>query len=154
MLLLATMIRLALNVVSTRLILTHGHEGRRRRAGDRGVRQVRHGGQPLIGPIVFVILLIVNFLVITKGAARIAEVSARFTLDAMPGKQMAIDADLAAGRSTSRGAGRAPPAGGGEQLLRRDGRCHQVREGRRHRRPSDHLINFVGGLTIGVGRWA
>jgi flagellar biosynthesis protein FlhA len=97
-LLLATMIRLALNLASTRLILAYGHEGTDA-AGQ--VIQAFGGfvmtGNFVIGIIVFGILVIVNFIVITKGSGRIAEVSARFTLDAMPGKQMAIDADLSTG---------------------------------------------------------
>ena len=97
-LLLATLYRLALNLASTRLILAHGHEG----AGGAGhVIQAFSGfvmsGNFVIGLIVFGILVIVNFVVITKGSTRIAEVAARFTLDAMPGKQMAIDADLSSG---------------------------------------------------------
>jgi flagellar biosynthesis protein FlhA len=68
-----------------------------RRRGDRGLRRLHHGGNFVIGMIVFAILVIVNFVVITKGSGRIAEVAARFSLDAMPGKQMAIDADLSAG---------------------------------------------------------
>ncbi len=97
-LLLSTMIRLALNMASTRLILTHGHEGTG--AAGRVIEAFAGfimGGNFIIGVIVFAILLIVNFIVITKGSTRIAEVSARFTLDAMPGKQMAIDADLSSG---------------------------------------------------------
>jgi flagellar biosynthesis protein FlhA len=97
-LLIATMLRLALNVATTRLILTHGHEGPHA-AGYvvGGFANLVMGGDFLIGTIVFVILLTVNFVVISKGATRIAEVGARFTLDAIPGKQMAIDADLSAG---------------------------------------------------------
>ncbi|CAO5677997.1 MAG: Flagellar biosynthesis protein FlhA [Holosporales bacterium] len=97
-LLVATMIRLSLNVASTRLILSHGHEGTQ--AAGRVIEAFGHfvmGGNFVIGVIVFTILLIVNFIVITKGSSRIAEVSARFSLDAMPGKQMAIDSDLSAG---------------------------------------------------------
>ncbi|MFO1154524.1 MAG: flagellar biosynthesis protein FlhA [Rhodospirillales bacterium] len=97
-LLLSTMVRLALNMASTRLILTHGHEGTD--AAGRIIEAFAGfimGGNFVIGVIVFAILLIVNFVVITKGSTRIAEVSARFTLDAMPGKQMAIDADLSSG---------------------------------------------------------
>jgi flagellar biosynthesis protein FlhA len=97
-LLIATMLRLALNLASTRLILSHGHEGTAA-AGDV-IEAFGHfvmGGNFVIGVIVFAILIIVNFVVITKGSGRIAEVAARFTLDAMPGKQMAIDADLSAG---------------------------------------------------------
>ena len=97
-LLLATMIRLSLNLASTRLILTNGHEGTDA-AGEviQAFGGFVMGGNFVIGIIVFTILVIVNFIVITKGSGRIAEVSARFTLDAMPGKQMAIDADLSAG---------------------------------------------------------
>ena len=97
-LLLATMLRLSLNLASTRLILAHGHEGTQ--AAGRVIEAFGGfvmGGNFVIGIIVFAILVIVNFIVITKGSGRIAEVSARFTLDAMPGKQMAIDADLSAG---------------------------------------------------------
>ncbi|WP_342164157.1 flagellar biosynthesis protein FlhA [Methylobacterium sp. SD21] len=98
LLLIATMLRLALNLASTRLILGHGHEGTAA-AGHviEAFGQFVMGGNFLIGIIVFAILIIVNFVVITKGSGRIAEVAARFTLDAMPGKQMAIDADLSAG---------------------------------------------------------
>ncbi len=97
-LLIATMLRLALNIASTRLILTHGHTG----TGAAGhviesFGTFVMGGNFIIGLIVFIILVIVNFVVITKGSGRIAEVAARFSLDAMPGKQMAIDADLSAG---------------------------------------------------------
>lgn len=97
-LLVSTMVRLALNVASTRLILSHGHEGLAA-AGHviEAFGQLVMGGSFIIGLIVFAILEIVNFVVITKGSGRIAEVSARFTLDAMPGKQMAIDADLSSG---------------------------------------------------------
>jgi flagellar biosynthesis protein FlhA len=97
-LLLATMIRLSLNLASTRLILSNGHEGTH--AAGRVIEAFGGfvmGGSFVIGIIVFAILVIVNFVVITKGSGRIAEVSARFTLDAMPGKQMAIDADLSSG---------------------------------------------------------
>ena len=97
-LLVATMLRLALNLASTRLILEDGHQGTA--AAGRVIEAFGHlvvGGNYVIGIIVFAILVIVNFVVITKGAGRIAEVGARFSLDAMPGKQMAIDADLSAG---------------------------------------------------------
>jgi flagellar biosynthesis protein FlhA len=97
-LLIATMLRLSLNLASTRLILAHGHEGA---DAAGGVIEAFGGfimqGNFVIGIIVFAILVIVNFVVITKGSGRIAEVAARFSLDAMPGKQMAIDADLSAG---------------------------------------------------------
>ena len=97
-LLVTTLFRLALNVASTRLILAHGHEGVHG-AGKviESFGRLMTGGNFTIGLIVFAILVIVNFIVITKGSGRIAEVAARFTLDSMPGKQMAIDADLSAG---------------------------------------------------------
>ena len=97
-LLLATMLRLSLNIATTRVILAEGHEGVNA-AGHviGGFSQFVMGGDFVIGIVVFAILIIVNFMVITKGATRIAEVGARFTLDAIPGKQMAIDADLSAG---------------------------------------------------------
>ncbi|WP_439528981.1 flagellar biosynthesis protein FlhA [Pannonibacter sp.] len=97
-LLISTMLRLALNLASTRLILAGGHEGTGA-AGQviQSFGQFVMGGNFVIGIIVFAILVIVNFIVITKGSGRIAEVAARFTLDAMPGKQMAIDADLSSG---------------------------------------------------------
>ncbi|WP_415902772.1 flagellar biosynthesis protein FlhA [Neptuniibacter sp. QD29_5] len=96
--LVATLMRLALNVASTRVVLLYGHEG-----GDAAGKvieafgEVVIGGNYVVGFVVFLILIIINFVVVTKGAGRISEVSARFTLDAMPGKQMAIDADLNAG---------------------------------------------------------
>ena len=97
-LLITTMLRLALNIATTRTILAHGHEGVHA-AGHviSGFSQFVMGGDFLIGVVVFSILVIVNFVVITKGSTRIAEVGARFTLDAIPGKQMSIDADLSAG---------------------------------------------------------
>ncbi|MDT0582853.1 MULTISPECIES: flagellar biosynthesis protein FlhA [Alteromonadaceae] len=97
-LLVATVLRLALNVASTRIVLIQGHEG-----GDAAGKVIQAfgevviGGNYVVGVVVFAILLIINFKVVTAGAGRISEVSARFTLDAMPGKQMAIDADLNAG---------------------------------------------------------
>jgi flagellar biosynthesis protein FlhA len=97
-LLLATLLRLALNVASTRVVLLHGNEGTAA-AGHviEAFGQFVVGGNYAVGIVVFAILTIINFVVVTKGAGRISEVSARFTLDAMPGKQMAIDADLNAG---------------------------------------------------------
>ena len=97
-LLVVTLYRLGLNLASTRLILSHGHEGSDS-AGQviEAFGALMMNGSFIIGVIIFAILLVVNFVVITKGATRIAEVSARFTLDSMPGKQMAIDADLSAG---------------------------------------------------------
>jgi flagellar biosynthesis protein FlhA len=97
-LLITTLLRLALNLASTRLILAHGHEGPSAAgAVIEAFAGFVMGGNFVIGVIVFAILTIVNFVVVTKGSGRIAEVAARFTLDAMPGKQMAIDADLSAG---------------------------------------------------------
>jgi len=97
-LLIVTLFRLALNVASTRLILSHGHEGASA-AGNliKSFGEVVVGGNYVVGLIVFIILVIINFIVITKGSGRVSEVAARFTLDALPGKQMAIDADLNAG---------------------------------------------------------
>lgn len=97
-LLIATLLRLGLNVASTRVVLLEGHEGGD--AAGKVIEAFGHvviGGNLAVGIVVFIILMIINFVVITKGAGRISEVSARFTLDAMPGKQMAIDADLNAG---------------------------------------------------------
>ncbi|AJQ95969.1 flagellar biosynthesis pathway, component FlhA [Gynuella sunshinyii YC6258] len=97
-LLISTLLRLSLNVASTRVVLMYGHEG-----GDSAGKVIQAFGEVLIGGnyavglVVFAILMIINFVVVTKGAGRVSEVSARFTLDAMPGKQMAIDADLNAG---------------------------------------------------------
>ena len=97
-LLFATMLRLGLNVASTRVILVHGHEGHD--AAGKVIAAFGEfviGGNYVVGFIIFAILMIINFIVVTKGAGRVSEVNARFTLDAMPGKQMAIDADLNAG---------------------------------------------------------
>ena len=98
LLLIITLFRLSLNIATTRMILSHGHEG------PEAVSDIITsfgnfvvGGNMVIGVIVFTILVLINFMVITKGSGRIAEVAARFTLDAMPGKQMAIDADLSSG---------------------------------------------------------
>ena len=100
-LLLTTLLRLALNVATTRTILTSGHEGHASAgAVISAFGSFLMGGDVLVGLIVFAILLVVNFVVVTKGSGRIAEVAARFSLDAMPGKQMAIDADLSAGMLT------------------------------------------------------
>src|SRR5688572_10702134 len=98
MLLLGTIFRLALNISATRIILLHGHESGNAAGGV--IETFGHfvvGGDYLVGAIVFIILIVIQFVVITSGAQRVAEVAARFTLDAMPGKQMAIDADLNAG---------------------------------------------------------
>jgi flagellar biosynthesis protein FlhA len=153
-LLIATMLRLSLNIATTRMILSHGNEGTHA-AGYviSGFSKLVMSGDFVIGLIVFTILVIVNFIVITKGATRIAEVGARFTLDAIPGKQMSIDADLSAGMIDDKTA----------QLRRReleeessffgsmDGASKFVR--------GDAIagliitaINIVGGITIGYFR--
>ncbi|MBV1917102.1 MAG: flagellar biosynthesis protein FlhA [Sphingomonadaceae bacterium] len=101
-LLFATLLRLALNVASTRVVLVHGHEGEA--AAGKVIQAFGAflvGGNFAVGLFVFLILIIINLVVVTKGAGRVSEVSARFTLDALPGKQMAIDADLAAGLLTA-----------------------------------------------------
>jgi len=98
LLLVTTLFRLSLNIASTRLILLNGHHGTL--AAGKIIKSFGAfvvGGNPTVGMVIFVILVVINFVVITKGSGRIAEVAARFTLDAMPGKQMAIDADLNAG---------------------------------------------------------
>ena len=97
-LLVSTLLRLALNVASSRVVLLHGQDGHDA-AGKviQAFGEVVIGGNYVVGAVIFAILMIINFVVVTKGAGRISEVSARFTLDAMPGKQMAIDADLNAG---------------------------------------------------------
>ena len=140
-LLISTMLRLSLNMASTRLILSHGHEGTA--AAGHVIEAFGNFvmcGNFVIGIIVFAILVIVNFVVITKGSGRIAEVAARFQLDSMPGKQMAIDADLSAGLIDEETAKAAPQgAGGRKRLLRRDGRRLEIRPRRRHRGPFDRL---------------
>src|SRR5213595_2832649 len=96
LLLIATMFRLALNVSATRLVLLHGFAG-------KVIESFGHfvvGGSIVVGLVIFLILIVIQFIVITNGAGRVAEVAARFTLDAMPGKQMAIDADLNTGQIT------------------------------------------------------
>src|SRR3569623_2363036 len=100
-LLFATLFRLGLNVASTRVVLVHGHEGEAA-AGHviEAFGTFLIGGDYVVGSFVFAILVIINLIVVTKGAGRVSEVAARFTLDALPGKQMAIDADLNAGLIT------------------------------------------------------
>jgi flagellar biosynthesis protein FlhA len=100
-LLVVTLLRLALNVASARVVLLHGHEGTHA-AGQviQAFGEFVVGGNYAVGFVVFIILTIINFMVVTKGAERVSEVSARFVLDALPGKQMAIDADLNAGMLT------------------------------------------------------
>lgn len=151
-LLIATLFRLALNIASTRLILLNGHTGMLA-AGKviRGFGSFVVGGNPTVGLVVFVILVIINFVVITKGSGRIAEVAARFTLDAMPGKQMSIDADLNAGlidEETAR-ARRAEISKESEFYGAMDGASKFVR-GDAIAGIIITLINIVGGLIIGV----
>jgi flagellar biosynthesis protein FlhA len=130
-LLVSTMLRLSLNVASTRIVLTEGHTGGA--AAGKVIEAFGHfliGGNYTVGIVVFVILTIINFTVVTKGAGRIAEVGARFALDAMPGKQMAIDADLNAGMIAEAGSAQAPfGSGAGSGILRRHGRCLEIRQG-------------------------
>jgi len=151
-LLLTTMLRLALNVASTRVVLVEGHKG-----ADSAGKVIQAfgefviGGNYLVGFVIFSILMIINFIVITKGAGRVSEVIARFTLDAMPGKQMAIDADLNAGVITQEVAKvrRAEVAQEAEFFGAMDGASKFVR--------GDAIagimilaINLLGGLIIGV----
>jgi len=152
--LLATILRLALNVASTRVVLIDGHKG-----GDAAGKVIEAfgafviGGNFAVGLVVFAILIIINFMVVTKGAGRIAEVGARFTLDAMPGKQMAIDADLNAGLLTQDEARerRAEVATEADFYGSMDGASKFVR--------GDAIagiiilfVNMIGGLAIGVAQ--
>ncbi len=138
-LLFATLLRLALNVASTRVVLVHGHEGGAA-AGQviEAFGAFLIGGNFAVGIFVFLILMIINMVVVTKGAGRVSEVSARFTLDALPGKQMAIDADLAAGLLTAEEAKarRREVATEADFYGSMDG-ASQIREGRRHGGPAD-----------------
>jgi len=151
-LLIATMLRLALNLASTRLILAHGHEGTAA-AGHviEAFGGFVMGGNFVIGIIVFTILVIVNFVVITKGSGRIAEVAARFHLDAMPGKQMAIDADLSAGMIDEKEARRRRKNLEGESSFfgAMDGASKFVR-GDAIAGLLVVLINVIGGMIIGI----
>lgn len=152
LLLMTTLFRLSLNVATTRLILTHGHEGTSAAGavihafGDFVV-----GNNYVIGFIIFLILNVINFIVITKGSGRVAEVAARFTLDAMPGKQMSIDADLNAGLITEQEARRRRKEieqeadfygsmDGASKFVRGDAIAGIIIT----------LINIIGGLLIGV----
>ncbi len=153
-LLIATMLRLSLNLASTRLILAHGHEG----ADAAGHVIEAFGnfvmsGNFVIGIIVFTILVIVNFVVITKGSGRIAEVAARFHLDAMPGKQMAIDADLSAGLIDEKEARRR------RQKLEDEGGFFGAMDGASKFVRGDAIagllvvfINVIGGMIIGIAQ--
>ena len=153
-LLIATMLRLALNMASTRLILANGHEGTA--AAGKVIEAFGDfvmSGNFVIGIIVFAILVIVNFIVITKGSGRIAEVTARFTLDAMPGKQMAIDADLSSGLLDEEGA-RAR-----RKQLEEESSFFGAMDGASKFVRGDAIagllitfINVIGGIIIGVAQ--
>jgi flagellar biosynthesis protein FlhA len=151
-LLLATLLRLALNVASTRVVLLHGHQGTAA-AGHviEAFGQFVVGGNYAVGIVVFSILTIINFVVVTKGAGRISEVSARFTLDAMPGKQMAIDADLNAGLINQEEARirRAEVRAEADFYGSMDGASKFVR-GDATAGILILIINMVGGLAIGT----
>ena len=151
-LLMTTLLRLSLNVTSTRVVLLHGHNGPDA-AGKviEAFGQFLVGGNYAVGLVVFFILVVINFVVITKGAGRIAEVSARFTLDAMPGKQMAIDADLNAGligeedarrrrREISQEAEFYGAMDGASKFVRGDAVAGII----------ILLVNIVGGLVVGM----
>jgi flagellar biosynthesis protein FlhA len=152
LLLLTTLFRLSLNVASTRLILLHGNEGEL--AAGRVIKSFGSfvvGGNYVVGMIVFVILVIINFVVITKGATRIAEVAARFTLDAMPGKQMSIDADLNAGLIDEK------DAKSRRKLITAEAEFHGAMDGAAKFVRGDAiagiiitLINIIAGFIIGV----
>jgi flagellar biosynthesis protein FlhA len=152
LLLFTTIARLALNVASTRLILLHGEEGAAA-AGHviEAFGQFVVGGNYAVGFIVFLILIVINFVVITKGSTRIAEVAARFTLDAMPGKQMAIDADLNAGMINEQEARRR------RQRVQKEGDFYGAMDGASKFVRGDAIaalvilaINLLGGFVIGV----
>ena len=151
-LLMVTLFRLSLNIASTRLILLHGNEGPAA-AGEviRAFGNFVVGGSYTVGLVIFVILVVINFVVVTKGAGRIAEVAARFTLDAMPGKQMSIDADLNAGlinesdarrrrREVSEEADFYGAMDGASKFVRGDAVAAVI----------IILVNILGGLTIGI----
>lgn len=153
-LLMTTMLRLSLNVASTRIVLTEGHNGPD--AAGKVIEAFGHfliGGNYAVGIVVFVILTIINFTVITKGAGRIAEVGARFTLDAMPGKQMAIDADLNAGLIGEDEARRRRLEVGQESEFygAMDGASKYVR-GDAIAGILVIIINIVGGLIVGMAQ--
>jgi flagellar biosynthesis protein FlhA len=151
-LLLATLLRLALNVASTRIVLLNGHTGAQA-AGHviRSFGEFVIGGNFAVGVVVFIILTIINFVVVTKGSGRISEVSARFTLDAMPGKQMAIDADLNAGLITQDEARtrRAEVRAEADFYGSMDGASKFVR-GDAVAGILILLVNMIGGLAIGT----
>ncbi len=154
LLLILTLFRLSLNVASTRLILLHGNDG------TQAAGEVIHafgrfvvGGNYVVGAVVFLILVVIQFVVITKGAGRIAEVAARFTLDAMPGKQLAIDADLNAGLITD------ADARGRRREIAREADFYGAMDGASKFVRGDAVasiiitaVNILGGLVIGVAQ--
>ncbi|OAI10809.1 flagellar biosynthesis protein FlhA [Methylomonas lenta] len=152
--LMATLLRLALNVASTRVVLMKGHEG-----GDAAGKVIEAfgsfviGGNFAVGIVVFAILVVINFVVVTKGAGRVAEVSARFTLDAMPGKQMAIDADMNSGliNQDEARARREEVAAEADFYGSMDGASKFVR-GDAVAGIIILFVNMIGGLAIGVGQ--
>ena len=151
-LLVSTMLRLSLNVASTRVVLTEGHTGSD--AAGKVIEAFGHfliGGNYAVGIVVFIILTIINFTVVTKGAGRIAEVGARFALDAMPGKQMAIDADLNAGLIGEQEARRRRQEVGQEAEFygAMDGASKYVR-GDAIAGILITIINVIGGLVVGM----
>ncbi|MDP3616487.1 MAG: FHIPEP family type III secretion protein, partial [Rhodoferax sp.] len=153
-LLFTTLLRLSLNVASTRVVLMEGHTGPD--AAGKVIEAFGHflvGGNFAVGVMVFIILVVINFMVITKGAGRIAEVGARFTLDAMPGKQMAIDADLNAGLIGEDAARkrRAEVAQEADFYGSMDGASKFVR-GDAVAGLLILVINIIGGLIIGVAQ--
>ena len=155
-LLIATLFRLSINIASTRLILLEGHQG----AGAAGsiinaFGEFVVGGNQIVGIIVFLILVIINFVVITKGTGRIAEVAARFTLDAMPGKQMAIDADLNAGLVDD------SEARTRRRVIQRESDYFGALDGASKFVRGDAIagllitaINILGGLLVGVTQYS
>ncbi len=152
LLLITTLFRLSLNVATTRIILSHGHEGES--AAGAVIQSFGNfvvGSNYVIGLVIFSILVVINFIVITKGAGRVAEVSARFTLDAMPGKQMSIDADLNAGIINETDARKR------RQEIEREADFYGAMDGASKFTRGDAIagiiitiINVVGGLLIGV----
>src|SRR5690606_5611441 len=149
LLLITTLFRLALNVSSTRLILLQGYAGEIIRAFGNFVV----GGNYVVGFVVFLILVVIQFIVITKGAERVAEVAARFTLDAMPGKQMSIDADLNAGLIDEKEARRR------RAEIEREADFYGAMDGASKFVKGDAIaglvitaINIIGGFAVGVGQ--
>jgi flagellar biosynthesis protein FlhA len=152
LLLFVTLLRLALNVATTRLILTNGDQGTRAAGGIiHAFGDFAVGNNFVVGAVVFLILVIVNFIVITKGAERVSEVSARFTLDSMPGKQMAVDADLGAGLITEK------EARARRKAIEQEADFHGSMDGASKFVRGDAVaglmvvaINIVGGMIIGI----